>query len=206
MKVDITDTLCYWKYNFDTNNILEFLKESYDVMEFIDAERDGHGLWNKSIDESEIKNIKKGYLPKLILDGIGFCKDIYQSTYNSVLTGAWINVVRAKRARQPIRDAKGEYIYHNHVSIAKRNNEYIPDYTFVFYLQMPDNLSGDDGKLFFKDYDGNEYSILPNVGECIILKGDVPHAPIDAPNSSKDRIVLAGNVTFLNNKLKKTFI
>ena len=84
--------------------------------------------------------------------------------------------------------------------------EYIPDYTFVFYFQMPDNLSEDDGKLFFKDYDGKEYSILPNVGECIILKGDVPHAPIDAPNSSKDRIVLAGNVTFLNNKLKKTFI
>ena len=69
---------------------------------------------------------------------------------------------------------------------------------------MPNNLKGDDGKLFIKDIDGSEYSILPKVGECIILKGDTPHAPLNAPSSEFDRIVLAGNVVFSNDKSNLT--
>ena len=199
MKVNVTDTLCYWKYNFDINNISEFLRESYDAMEPEYKEIEGNEVWKMLTEESKIKDIKKGYLPKLILKGINFSKEIYESKYNSILASTWINVVKAKKAIQPIRDYEDNYIYHNHVDIAKRHGEHLPDYTFVFYLQMPDNLNNDDGKLFLRDYDGGEYSILPNVGECIILKGDVYHVPIDAPKSSKDRIVLAGNVTFLNN-------
>ena len=58
---------------------------------------------------------------------------------------------------------------------------------------MPDNLSNDDGVLYLKG-DNKEYSILPEEGDLIIMKADMPHAPTTALNSSKDRIVLAGNV------------
>ena len=72
---------------------------------------------------------------------------------------------------------------------------------------MPDNLTEDDGKLFIMDNDGTEKAILPKVGELIILDGDVPHAPLDAPNSTKDRIVLAGNVCFIEKeKTEKTLL
>jgi hypothetical protein len=68
---------------------------------------------------------------------------------------------------------------------------------------MPNNLKGDDGKLFMKDKQGNESSILPYEGQLVILDGDVPHSPVDALNSTKDRIVLAGNVCFRAPQKKK---
>ena len=79
MKVNVTDTLCYWKYNFDINNISEFLRESYDAMEPEYKEIEGNEVWKMLTEESKIKDIKKGYLPKLILKGIDFSKEIHES-------------------------------------------------------------------------------------------------------------------------------
>ena len=60
--------------------------------------------------------------------------------------------------------------------------------------------------MLFRSKKGNIYSFLPIQNDFIILDGDVPHSPVPALNSSKDRLVLVGNIAFRNFKKDKTFI
>jgi hypothetical protein len=57
---------------------------------------------------------------------------------------------------------------------------------------MPNNLSGNEGKLAFK-IDENEYNILPNEGDIIIFPATLVHKPEMSPNSTRDRVVIGGN-------------
>lgn len=77
------------------------------------------------------------------------------------------------------------------------------DYTFTYYLQMPDNLKNDEGKLFFKTKSGYEIGILPEDDDIFIFPGYIEHRPETNPNSTKARIVIAGNVAFFDNHLRK---
>jgi hypothetical protein len=66
------------------------------------------------------------------------------------------------------------------------------EWTYVFYVQMPNNLVGNEGKLSFK-IDDNEYDILPNEGDIIIFPATLLHKPEMSPNSTQERIVIGGN-------------
>jgi hypothetical protein len=94
---------------------------------------------------------------------------------------------------------------HNHVDIQNENESFYPTYTFVYYVQMPDNLFGNDGSLIIGGNDGR-YDYLPKVGDLVIMRGDLPHGPNSALNSTKDRIVIAGNVGFEYVKQKHSLI
>ncbi len=83
------------------------------------------------------------------------------------------------------------------------------DYSFTYYVQMPNNLKDNQGKLYFKTKSGYEFSILPEEDDIFIFPGDLQHKPEINPNSTKSRIVVAGNVAFFDNhiaKSKKTFL
>jgi hypothetical protein len=67
---------------------------------------------------------------------------------------------------------------------------------------MPDNLEGNDGVLYIGGMNGAIHSILPKENDIIIMEGYVPHVPASARKSTKDRIVIAGNVGF--EMIKKT--
>ncbi len=71
---------------------------------------------------------------------------------------------------------------------------------------MPNNLYDNDGVLFMEDVDKNIFSILPEEGDIIIMKGDLPHVPNYAPNSTVDRIVLAGSIRMDFSKFNKSLI
>ena len=71
---------------------------------------------------------------------------------------------------------------------------------------MPNNLKEGDGVLFMEDIDKKVYSILPNEGEILIMKGDLPHVPNYAPSSNIDRMVLAGSIRMDFSKLNKSLI
>jgi hypothetical protein len=71
---------------------------------------------------------------------------------------------------------------------------------------MPDVMNDEDGVLYFKSIDGKEYYIKPEEDDLIIMEGNVPHSPNNAPQSTIDRIVLAGNVGFDSIKKEKTLI
>ena len=82
------------------------------------------------------------------------------------------------------------------------NNGFRADYTYVHYVQMPDNLEGKDGVLYIEGKYGIIYNILPKENDIIIMEGRIPHVPASAKKSTKDRIVIAGNVGF--EMIKKT--
>jgi hypothetical protein len=71
---------------------------------------------------------------------------------------------------------------------------------------MPDVMNDEDGVLYFKSKEGKEYWIRPEEDDLIIMEADVPHAPNSAPNSTLDRIVIAGNVGFDFIKKEKSLL
>ena len=149
-----------------------------------------HGEWDQRLDGW-------GPLGYVVEQGINECLTLFGSRYNYVWHEAWVNIIRPFR-RQKINR-------HNHVVINRKLNKPLPTYTWVYYIQMPDNLNGDDGKLEYED-DGGIHKYLPNVGDLIILKGDQWHSIYGSGNSSKNRVVIAGNVTITNAKQTKSLM
>jgi hypothetical protein len=84
-----------------------------------------------------------------------------------------------------------DIFFHNHIK-----NKQIPflknEWTYTFYLQIPNNLEGDDGYLLFKTDDGSIHKILPEEGDIIIFPAYLLHTPTLAPNSTNERIVFGG--------------
>ena len=115
--------------------------------------------------------------------------------FNRINFDAWANIVRTTNPKQPNFRKNGTVDLHNHVDIQNRIESFYPTYTFVYYVQMPNNLSENDGSLIIGGND-SRYHFLPEVGDLIIMGGDLPHGPNLALNSTKDRIVIAGNVGF----------
>ena len=125
--------------------------------------------------------------------------------FNKVNISVWVNVVKASRPRQTTFNKDGSVILHNHVDIQNNIDSFYPNYTFVYYAQMPDNLSDDDGTLVIGGKT-KRYYYLPKVGDIIIMNGGLPHSPNHALKSTKDRIVVAGNVGVEYAKLKHSLI
>jgi hypothetical protein len=139
--------------------------------------------------------------------GINKCIEIYNEnniSYNIINADGWVNVVRSKNPVQPSFRTIDKY--HTHTEISKAAGYFIPHYTWVYYIQMPDVMNDEDGVLYFKSIDGKEYYIKPEEDDLIIMEGNVPHSPNNAPQSTIDRIVLAGNVGFDSIKKEKTLI
>ena len=71
---------------------------------------------------------------------------------------------------------------------------------------MPDVMNDEDGVLYFEGENKKEYWIRPEEDDLIIMEAHMPHAPSAAPNSTLDRIVIAGNVGFDFIKKEKSLI
>ena len=210
-KIFFDDSTYIWKTKLNClNDKSLFLKEAYSVIESQpDVTTDGFGYkkeWNQNL--NFIGNIKvETKLDEIVQIGIDKCKEIYNEkniTYNKINTDAWVNVVRSKNPVQEnfYTDEK----YHIHTEINKKNKDFIPHYTYVYYIQMPDIMNGDDGVLYFKSKEDKEYWIRPEEDDLIIMEADVPHSPNNASNSTLDRIVMAGNVGFSFIKNQKSLI
>jgi hypothetical protein len=93
--------------------------------------------------------------------------------------------------------------YHNHISKSNLiKTKEIPQWTIVYYVEMPNNLTGTDGLLYFKTKNGKEISILPKTNQILMFGADVPHKPELNTSSTNKRVVYATNISILNrNKL-----
>ncbi len=181
---------------FSKENILDSVSKLIDEMPHIKS--DGY-VFKKSIEEFD--------------DIYNFCSERCVEISNKNLLKfnefnlhKWVSVLRSQ-PRQPMElDVENkEPTYHNHKKIAEMSGKTIPQYSFVYYLQMPDNLSGIDGHILFKNENGGVLKYLPKENEVLIFKSDLSHAPIHAKNSTKNRVVLAGDfithtVTYKKNK------
>ena len=93
--------------------------------------------------------------------------------------------------------------YHNH--IGEGNDIFIkelPEWTIIYYAQMPNNLKGDEGALYFKTKKGEEVLVLPKENQILLFKADILHKPQVFKNSTKKRVAFACNVTILNRDKK----
>ena len=215
-KIYFDDTTFLWKTKL--NKLVDksfFLKEAYSVIESQpDVKSDGFAYkkeWNQNINFIGEINIETK-LDEIVQIGIDCCKELYKEKnieYNKINTDAWINVVRSHSPVQKEfqhKDLKVVDRFHTHTDINKEIKSFFPHYTYVYYIQMPDVMNGEDGVIYFRGKNGNEYWIRPEEDDLIIMEGDMPHSPNNAPNSTIDRIVMAGNVGFDFIKKEKSLI
>jgi hypothetical protein len=212
-KIYFDDTTFIWKTKLNRIKDKEsLLKEAYRVIDSMpDIKTDGFGYkkeWNDNIDFTGEFTIQNG-LDEICQLGVDMCKKIYNKDIslpvNKVNTDAWVNVVRSK---DPVQENfhNEKQKYHTHTEINKKMKSFVPNYTYVYYIQMPDNMEGEDGVLYFRGENKKEYWILPEEDDLIIMPGNMPHAPNNAPKSTIDRIVMAGNVGFEFIKKERSFI
>ena len=197
---------------FDKDTLL---KEANFVIESQpDIKTDGFGYkkeWNNNINFTGEITIETK-MDEIIQMGIDYCKDLYKErnvVYNKINTDAWVNVVRSTNPVQiqfKHEELKGVDKFHVHTDINKEMKSFIPHYTYVYYVQMPDVMNGEDGVLYFRGKNNKEYWIRPEEDDLIIMEADMPHSPNNAPNSTVDRIVVAGNVGFDYIKKEKSLI
>lgn len=214
-KLYFDDTTFIWKTKlnlFDNKN--EIIKQAKHVIKsHIGNITDGFGYLttenDKVLDIASCGN--QPILDKIIELSTNYCKELYieSNDYNKLNVESWINIVRSENPIQPTyvdRDLGGELRYHAHTKLNKITKSFFPHYTYVYYVQMPDVMNGEDGVLYFKSKNDITYWIKPEEDDLIIMTGDMPHVPNNSPNSTLDRIVIAGNVGFEFIKNFKTII
>jgi hypothetical protein len=215
-KIYFDETTYIWKTKLNyINNKSFLLEEAYTLinsMPGIKTDGFGYTKYDNNINfTGEISINNK--LDEVVQLGIDMCKELYtksnSNTFNKINTESWVNMVRSKNPVQiqfKHTEIKGIDKYHNHSEINKQMKIFVPDYTYVYYIQMPDVMEEEDGVLYFRGHNKKEYWIRPEEDDLIIMPGDMPHAPNNAPNSTIDRIVLAGNVGFEFIKKEKSLI
>jgi hypothetical protein len=202
-------TLKIWKKKFDITNKSKMLSECEDLIKRMPTvHTDGYAYYiNNKLDYINSVDIEiKNELDLLMVKGINACIELFEDSFNEIKTDTWVNVVRCKDPVQKNFKKDGSLVFHNHVDLNIQNKLPPPFYTYVCYIQIPNNLSGDDGVLFMEDVDKKVFSILPEEGDIIVMKGDLPHVPNYALNSTVDRIVLAGSVRMDLSKKTKSLI
>lgn len=189
-KIKLGDYINLYKVNYTPISSKEDTLKSISKLIQLQPENEGSDAYTylnnkfKEIDEIE----RKGIEICLEIEGTNSNKPYYYDT--------WVNRVKAKDPVQRFGAMIFGHPYHNHTEINKTMLRHDPKYTFIYYVQMPDNLQDDEGCLVLKDIKGEVYSILPKEGEFIIHESHVDHYPKEATKSTIDRIVVAGNVGF----------
>lgn len=98
-----------------------------------------------------------------------------------------------------------ETVWHDHRTLSKVASLIPTTYTWIYYIQTPDNCVEDEGKICFKqpyDFTKNEsnvFKFFPEEGYLYMWDSILSHRPTLNPNSTADRVIIAGNV-FLNIK------
>ena len=93
--------------------------------------------------------------------------------------------------------------FHNHIS--EGNLVFIkelPQWSIIYYAQIPNNLQGKDGYLSFKTKNNEEVSFLPTENQIIMFPSDVLHKPELNNKSTNKRVVYATNITILDKNKK----
>lgn len=202
------DKVTIWKTKYNFKDRGTVVKDCYSEIEkYPDTKNEAYPYYEKSIKSSSRFNEKTvRELDEIRNFSVNFCVDLYgKKDYNTILMDIWINIVRIKPRQVDFRNTN-QVVFHEHIDLSSKAGKFIPYYTFVTYIQMPNNLENKDGVLFIKDSNGKIYDFLPQEGDCIIMNGGLLHSPSSAIKSTLDRIVLAGNVSFETIKQNKTLL
>jgi hypothetical protein len=144
-----------------------------------------------STDSFTSKNIRQMYQ-----DCYDTLKEIYQIELNkSIKTGyqcGWVFCANPN-------DDTGTY--HLHTTLGNQydvnGNQMLSDYSWTYYLSIPDITNDLEGHLFFKDGDSEPISFLPEKGYLYSFPSNLSHRPNEAPNSTNQRMVAVANIKFI---------
>jgi hypothetical protein len=95
---------------------------------------------------------------------------------------------------------------HQHLQVYPPNRSTIvTDFTFTFYIQTTDEITGDQGCVVFEDENKKRHNFFPQLGDIFIFPGDIRHTAVPTPDSEKKRIVYAGSlcIDVWNQKINK---
>ncbi len=198
IKIDLDETTFIYKSNLDFNS--KFNKQSFiDKLKIVDT------LVESSLPKKKTpgrqSSLSEVYMPELsyITENILGMVSTQFGVSNNFAIKSWVYYSESDNIYSG---------YHTHETLHPKPISSLDrlktDYTFTYYLQMPDNIKNDEGKLFFKTKSNNEISILPEEDDIFIFPADLEHRPEISPNSNKSRIVIAGNVAFFDNYIRKT--
>jgi hypothetical protein len=128
------------------------------------------------------------------------CSDIIKEKKPNIIgkiSNSWIYF---KNVNDKYQYSKNDGFHTHSSSMYVFNN----DLTWTYYFQIPNNCNGNEGTLRFK-IDDKIFYIPVKEKTFYIFDANWLHAPAIAPNSTKDRIVFAGNYHFIenNNDIKK---
>lgn len=136
--------------------------------------------------ETHFDIVMIGVLKKLIKSILKIYLSEYKKTNtHSLLFDCWLNMQYHDRKHLYKED------FHNHENFMDPTVK--PHKSFVYYIQMPNNLHEKDGVLFYKIGD-NVHDILPNESDLFVMNSDLIHCPNSAFNSTLDRIIVGINV------------
>lgn len=114
------------------------------------------------------------------------CEDLNKQPINEYAIQNWVYLMNNKSDNE---------IYHTHIDLIEGDPRIKTDWTFCFYLQIPDGLNGTEGNISFKTEDGVEHMFLPQEGEIFIFPPNLLHTPKLIKNATSERIVIAGNIS-----------
>lgn len=194
------DNIAVYKTKLDGINDAKLLEETYINKRYLfyDREYNDEMLHLPGIqmtadlmlgDETSIVK-KKGY---------DTCKSIFElenpkKTVYSGLQTAWFYI---STPNNPVSK------YHDHLLFSPKERGVPTHFTWIYYIQLPDNCTGQEGHIFFKnpilgsiDNDEGAFSFFPEQGCLYMWDSEIPHRPELSPNSTIDRVVIAGNVNF----------
>jgi hypothetical protein len=161
----------------------DFLKRAYEIIKLKKTHpSDKNHFFYVPFRCSEIDELNEQIL--------SFCE--YYKEYEEFAVQNWVYIMNNKTQNE---------IYHTHINLVEGDERIKTDWTFCFYIQIPEELDGDDGKISFRTEDGVEHLFLPKEGEIIIFPADLEHTPKLIKNAKTDRVVIAGNISL--NPLKK---
>jgi len=136
------------------------------------------------------------YTRQMYQDCYDTLKTVYEIELNkSIITGyqcGWIFTAHPD-------DDTGNY--HVHVLLGKQyedpNHLILSDYSWTYYLDVPNMVSGVEGHLSFKDSDSEPISFLPEKGYVYSFPSNLAHRPNEAPQSTNQRMVGVANIKFI---------
>ncbi len=184
----ISDTLSFYKAKYDW----EYRQDEI-------AYRVRQNKWllgTTDFNTTEIK-VRSAEIDSIVDYGVRIAMRLSEinTLHNRAWTGKTWSYIQDKNSKDP---DNGFHVHTSAINFpdTRVNAPILTDWTYCFYLQVPNDLQGNEGSLLLKDIDGKVYAIKPEEGDFIFFKGDVEHKPNLSPNSEGTRIAICSNIGF----------
>jgi len=189
-----------YKIKFDDINHIKLLDEIYTHKTFLFGDREYNDEKIHLPGIQMTSDLMVGDETNIIKQrGYNTCKSIFEleNIKKSVYSGLQTSWIYISTPTNPTTN------YHDHFLFSPKEKGILTHYTWIYYIQVPDNCTGKEGHIFFKEHhakdennDNGAFSFFPEERCFYMWDSGIPHRPELSPNSTIDRVVIAGNVNF----------